>query len=143
MQIDLSIHSVLFQAIKNAFNLNNKRPIKLPRRRISPRKINPTTNNLFSIILSKISQRNSFRKALRITNQLTIRIFRIFISSAEKENTLATDVRRSFHSEINSSCICEEIIVKSSLLSPRKRPKHRLLFIKKFRILLLTRLQRL
>ena len=139
MQTGLSIHSVLSQAIKNAFSLNSRRPIKLPLRRISTRKTNPNTINLSSIILSKIRQRNSSRKALKIMNQLTMRASRIFISSIEKEIILTASTRKPFHQEISSLYICEEIVVRSSLYSFRKCSKHS----KRFRIFLLTRLRHL
>ena len=76
-------------------------------------------------------------------NQLTMRVFKIFISSTKKENTLTIDIRKSFYLEINSLYIYEEIIVKSSLLSLRIYSIYRLLLIKKFRIFLLIRLRRI
>ena len=105
MQIDLSIystHRVLFQAIKNAFNRNRKELIRLSPRRISSRKINSNTISLFNIMLSKINilksrQRTFFRKTLRIMSQRTMRIFRIFILSIEKEIILIASTRKSFY----------------------------------------------
>ena len=136
MQTDLSTHSVLSQVIKNAFSLNSRRPIKLSPRRISPRKMDPNTISLISIMLSKISlflcRRISIRKALRITKQLIMKAFRIFISSIEEGIILIANVRRSFHQEINSSHICERTIVKSSQLPLRA-----------FRRFLLTKLRHL
>ena len=61
-----------------------------------------------------------------------MKVFRIFISSIEKEIILIASVRRSFYQEINSLYIYEKTIVKLSLLS--FRVFRRLLLIKLRRI---------
>ena len=62
-----------------------------------------------------------------------MKIFRIFISSVEKEIILIVSVRRSFYQEINSSHIYKKTIVKSSLFP----------LMKLFRRFLLIRLRHL